>query len=337
MKRPFERITSSGPFSFLLGIAILLGVLLVPYFLFFTVIELVYENSTVFAIALLVLPIPVSLLKYRQVRLPINSRYDGLSETEDTLRDLRRWKKESSYIFFFGLFVSVITALNVYYDFVAAPLIFIIYSIYIFVIIHLINLGAMDIARLKNAVAALEGNRDSSKVAQSGLIFILAISIISGNWYYQIQRNQGIQQQIGMNEAVNLVGAGQCQTFWDVSAFPREEGGFDISKTGGWPCITVGSVSNIWFKKTGKDSELCLSYELKKSDGPPSFPNSIDTYAYGGTCTEQSGYGNSWNEDSLLQKVRKELDWESELSRLQVTLCIKYRYQMSYEEKNVYC
>jgi hypothetical protein len=203
------------------------------------------------------------------------------------------------------------------------------------------------ILRLKmNPVKTIEDeaikNKNSAKLEvlnKSALITVGITIVISLNWAYQVQKNQSEAKLFATNEVMKIVGTGWCSNFWDIDANPGPDGDYIVNKSGGWPCISVGSVSNIYFTTEGKNQKMCFNYSLTRSDGPPSQSNSVSDYDFGSTCALDSWLetGEGWDEDSLWSKVRKEANIEVELNKLQTVMCQYYYYRMSYEEQNVYC
>ena len=178
-----------------------------------------------------------------------------------------------------------------------------------------------------------------SSARNTSLVIVIISLVISGNWAYEVQKNQSAAKLSATNEVMKIVGTGWCSNFWDIDANPGPDGDYIVNKSGGWPCISVGSVSNIYFTTEGRNQKMCFNYSLTRSDGPPSQSNSVSDYDFGSTCSLDSWLetGEGWDEDSLWSKVRKEANIEFELNKLQNVMCQNYYYGMSYEEQNVYC
>ena len=168
---------------------------------------------------------------------------------------------------------------------------------------------------------------------------VIATLVFSGNWAYQVQKNQSEAKLWAMNEMNNLVGEGWCQNFWDIKATPGPDGDYDVSKTGGWPCITIGSVSNIRFKDLGKDLEMCLDYSLSRSVGLPTDSYNSSEYKYESTCSTDDNWEwtEGWGKDSIQDKIKIQQNIFQELEELQVAMCSNYYFNLSFEERNAYC
>jgi hypothetical protein len=168
---------------------------------------------------------------------------------------------------------------------------------------------------------------------------VIATLVFSGNWAYQVQKNQTEAKLWAMNEMNNLVGTGWCENFWNIDATPGPDGDYDVSKTGGWPCITIGSVSNIRFQDSGKALEMCLNYSLSRSVGPPSDSDNLSEYAYESICSSDDSWewAEGWDKDSVRRKIGDELNIMEALEQLQVQMCRNYYFGMSVDERGTYC
>jgi hypothetical protein len=178
--------------------------------------------------------------------------------------------------------------------------------------------------------------KNENKSALMVLIFTLAISL---NWGYQVQKTENEDKLIATNAVTNIVGRGWCAEFWDIDATPGADGDYSVSKSGGWPCITVGSVSNISFTNKKDDLEMCFSFSLRRSNDGPWNYDSSEEYDYGSTCASDSWIeeGGGWSEDSLWENVRNEINLESELNSFKNTMCRNYYWRMSSGQQIVYC
>jgi hypothetical protein len=134
------------------------------------------------------------------------------------------------------------------------------------------------------------------------LIALLVIVAVSGNWEYRIQKDMGEQKQYATSQALNLPGTGWCSNFWDINAdyFPEVE----PVKTGGWPCIQVGSVKRISFEKVSTHMEICFSYTLERSNGMPT-EDSYYEYDFQSLCVSDTWEVNDggWSTDTFQNKI----------------------------------
>jgi hypothetical protein len=184
----------------------------------------------------------------------------------------------------------------------------------------------------------LQSSRFTS-ARNTSLGIVIASLVFSGNWAYQVQKNQSEEKLWAMNEMNNLVGQGWCENFWDIDATLGPDGDYDVSKTGGWPCITIGSVSNIRFKESGKNLEMCLDYSLSRSVGPPSDSYNLSEYAYESICSTDDSWewAEGWDTDSVKRKIGEDLNIMNELEEFQKLICREYYFTMSLEERGTYC
>jgi hypothetical protein len=176
--------------------------------------------------------------------------------------------------------------------------------------------------------------KDLSDIKKTTLIALAIVVVLAGNWEYRIQKDSSEQMQYATNEALDLVGTGWCSNFWDIKAeyYPEVE----PIKTGGWPCINIGSVTDVRFTKIKSHLEMCFSYSLTRSDGLPS-QDSIYEYDYKKLCSTDSWYVNDggWSTDSLRSKIYEVV--KSDLDELQVSVCRNKYFLLSEEERIVYC
>jgi len=185
----------------------------------------------------------------------------------------------------------------------------------------------------------VERDKKFMNARNNSLAVVIVTLIVSGNWAYQVQKNQSEAKLWAMSEMSDLVGEGWCQNFWDIKATPGPDGDYDVSKTGGWPCITIGSVSNIRFKDLGKNLEMCLDYSLSRSVGLPSDSYDSSKYKYESTCSTDDiwKWTEGWDKDSIQDKIRSQQNIFQELEELQVAMCRNYYFNLSFEERNAYC
>jgi hypothetical protein len=177
-----------------------------------------------------------------------------------------------------------------------------------------------------------------SKSAKNIFIFLLIISSLSINWAYQVEKNQSVQKQEAVNEIVKIAGKGWCANFYDIQLSTGSDGLIDDYKTGGWPCIQVSSIYNVDFSKNKKDMNLCFSYSLERSEGPPSESRYIGDFTSRRVCVSDNpwkSWGEGWRQQSFETKIFENL--ESDLDKLETTMCKLYSSRLSNEELNVYC
>ena len=168
------------------------------------------------------------------------------------------------------------------------------------------------------------------------LIFIVCSLALSGNWAYQVTKNQGVERELATNEALTLVGKGWCSNFWTQDARPTGDGDYEISNSGGWPCITVQSVKNISFQSKKNVSEMCFWYQLTSSNSHPDDIDSETNFDNRELCaTDRWLEGGGWSESNFSDEIYEGI--KLDLDSLQKDLCSLYYYRLDSEQRSVYC
>lgn len=168
------------------------------------------------------------------------------------------------------------------------------------------------------------------QAAIAGLIVIFAIS---GNWAYQVNKNFNDLKDRGIDEALNLVGDGWCNEFSDINV---SNGGETVVKSGGWPCIKIASINNLQFKRGEKDPEMCFEARLDRERGLPGQESFEQAYKFEIVCSP-SNWWEGWTSENFTGKLYEQLKIREELSALQSRLCQSYYYQLSNDDKFIYC
>jgi hypothetical protein len=176
--------------------------------------------------------------------------------------------------------------------------------------------------------------RNLGEIKKGAIIALAIVVAVSGNWEYRIQRDMSEQKELAINEALDLSGSGWCSNFWDIDTqyYPEVE----PIKTGGWPCIKVGSVSDITFVKKPTHLEICFDYSLSRSDGRPS-DESYYEYDYQRMCVTDSWdvRDGGWSTDTFESKIYSSI--KDDLDLLQTTSCRRLFFLLTEEERIVYC
>jgi hypothetical protein len=193
--------------------------------------------------------------------------------------------------------------------------------------IKLIDADPQDVARINYGLNSV--NKTS--------IFVLAGAILlSGNWAYQVTKNQGIESQLATNEALYLNGSSWCSNFWEEDGYWNYDGDYENTNSGGWPCITVRNVSSVNFEFNNNNSEMCFRYELTRSNSYPKDTDSETHFDYRKICAKDEGsYSGSWSRSNLSSKIYEEV--RSDLEKLQKDMCNYYYFRLNDEEQVVYC
>jgi hypothetical protein len=204
---------------------------------------------------------------------------------------------------------------------------------------YLISGSATNLAYLAFSTDTERKNKSRSELdalQKSCVKFLVATVVVSGIWFYQVQKDQSAEKLTAMNEATNLVGLEWCENFADVKAFRDQDGGFESIGYGGWPCLKVASVRSISFEAKKDTLEMCFTYLLSQSGDGPWNREVFTEYDYRNLCVldgEFFSYG--WDQSSLEDSIREEFG--NELEALSARMCSVYGRSMTYDDFSIYC
>jgi hypothetical protein len=175
-----------------------------------------------------------------------------------------------------------------------------------------------------------------NELQKSCVKFLVATVVVSGLWFYQVQRNQSAEKLAATNEVADLVGLEWCANFADIDAFRDPDGGIETVGYGGWPCLKVSSVRNVGFEAKKDTLEMCFSYSLSQSDDGPWNRETFSQYDFRRICVADGEFLSSgWDEYSLETSIRE--NFGDELKALSTRMCSVYGRSMSYEQYSTYC
>ena len=245
-------------------------------------------------------------------------------------------KEAYTQIFIFSISFLILATTNWQFNYLSGPILLAIFGVgasYLYYLLDSITTRVQLIHEKESSLIDKHLIKISSmkKTFAISLIIFLALS---GNWEYRIQKDSNEQMQYATNEALDLVGTGWCANFWDINAeyYPEVE----PIKTGGWPCINIGSVTDVRFSKIKSHLEICFSYSLNRSDGSPS-QDSYYEYDYKKLCSTDSWYVNDggWSTKTLGYKIFESI--KDDLDELEIQSCRKFYYTLTEDERIVYC
>ena len=169
---------------------------------------------------------------------------------------------------------------------------------------------------------------NSKKVA----IYVLLGSLaLSANWAWQVTSSINQTKQTAVNEILSMQGDGWCNAFYNVDVSSAG----DVSKTGGWPCITVGSVSNFTYSKNGKDPQMCADFLLDQNNGSPDQPQQVEkSYKSINICRLQN-IDESWSKQDFSDALYASI--KADLPILAAKLCQVYIESMDSVTRASYC
>lgn len=236
----------------------------------------------------------------------------------------------------FAIGILILSTTNWQYNYLSGPILLAIFGIGVSYLYYALDSIPTRVLLLHEteSTSRYKHQEKHNLMKKNLAISLIVFLALSGNWEYRIQKDSSEQMQYATNEALDLVGTGWCSNFWDIDGtyFPEVE----PIKTGGWPCVNIGSVTDVKFSKIKSHLEMCFSYSLTRSDGSPS-EDSFYEYDYKKLCSTDSGYisDGGWSTDSLGRKIYEVV--KSDLDKLQINACRSYYFTLTEEERIVYC
>ena len=262
----------SGP----LALLFLLGVIIFGFWALFVGTILI---ATYIHITLTVLfAVPIAIL----IRLYFKDRKSMISEAS--------WKSESKIVVISGLLVLTLISMNYWQGVVTAPIALFIYGFYCTLIIYLVSKDGRESA-LKNATdSSYRFSPLSSKVPKWVIGNLIALLILSGYWFTEIQKNEQISKDEGIQQALELA---------------------DYSVIFGPPSkasVRVDYIDRVDFKKVdsseepGKILEMCITLWLEGSRDGYYYD---DLYPSEKVCVTESEWGGGWSKYGLQEKIEE--------------------------------
>ena len=261
-----KRILSSTPIVLIFGLA----VICVGFILLFTGITLIASYLEVFISILFFLFIGYLLLMYKKFRKPSLWETEYTSESEKQLQLVlaKNWKEESRFTLILGLLVSGIVVANYWYGFVAAPFVFFLYGSFCIYILYLCDYkGQMGVSNLKSTSSQLLSNVNSSSFVRTVINYFVVLTLISGYWLYQIQKNESSQKESGFATILDLSDYRYCSLSENI-------------------CGAVDTIINVRFIK------------VKSEDGPGKIMKMCSDITFKYSINE-SGYREDWNPEEV--------------------------------------
>jgi hypothetical protein len=262
----------SGP----LALLFLLGVIIFGFWALFVGTILI---ATYIHITLTVLfAVPIAIL----IRLYFKDRKSMISEAS--------WKSESKIVVISGLLVLTLISMNYWQGVVTAPIALFIYGVYCTLIIYLVSKDGRESA-LKNATdSSYRFSPLSSKIPKWVIGNLIALLILSGYWFTEIQKNEQISKDEGIQQALDLA---------------------DYSVIFGPPSkasVRVDYIDRVDFKKVdsseepGKILEMCITIWLEGSRDGYYYD---DLYPSEKVCVTESEWGGGWSKYGLQEKIEE--------------------------------
>jgi hypothetical protein len=279
----------STPVVLVIGLAvIILGIVLL-----FSGVYVISSYSDITISAVLVLAIFFALWQHRKVRRPPLSEnfYSDETEKKNRARHWNIWREESRFFLVLGLLVSTLTVTNYWYGFTTAPIILLVYGTFFIVILFAINKGPIDVYELKLAASKLNDGKAVPTFNQVTLNYFIILVLISGFWFYQINKNLSIQKEAGYEAALDLIDVGYCPYNSNV-------------------CGAVDTISDVNFAMEraedgpGKSLRMCVRMTFKYS----MYGGEYDSdYRSEEICFSPSQFGGYWSDYELNSNVKEVL------------------------------
>jgi len=278
IKKLIKKILLSTPVVLIFG----LSVVVLGFILLFVGFMAVATYLEIFISATFVLFIAFVLMKYWQFRKPPLSDYLYTIESQKVIQAeyAKLWREESKYVLIFSLFVSTITVTNYWYGFITAPIVLILYGSFCILILYLSDKGPIDISQLNSAVSKLPGNVNSQNTSRTIINSFAILILVSGFWFYQIQKNESSQKETGYQTVLNLQDYRHCSITQNI-------------------CGVVDSISNIVFLKErledgpGKGLKMCTNMTFKYSINESSYRKDWNVVE---VCFKLNKYDNYFSE-----------------------------------------
>jgi hypothetical protein len=276
----------STPVVLIIGLAvIILGIIL-----FFSGIFALSYYSDISISVIFVAAIIFALWQHRKVRRPLFAEhfYSDESDKKISQKHWNLWREESRLVLISGLLVSTFSVTNYWYGFTTAPVVFLVYGAFFIIVFYLINNGPFDVSDLKLAASKLDGGKAVPTFSQVTLNYFIVLVLISGFWFYQINKNLSIQKEAGYEAALDLIDVSYCPYNSNV-------------------CGAVDTISDVNFAMEraedgpGKSLRMCVRMTFKYS----LYGGEYDSdYRNEEICFSPSQFGGYWSDYELYSNVK---------------------------------
>ena len=208
----------------------------------------------------------------------------------------------------------------------------VIWAVYLLFEIEILKLNRERLSNPENTEIKLRISGMKAFSNTSMFSIALVFSIICGYWAYQVNKNENERQNWSTMEILSLSGQGWCGEFADIDVY---DSGSTVVKSGGWPCISIGSITNISFTNEKDKSEMCFVAFFNEESGSPEDESFyLDVYR-NRFCASMSAFRDGWVKEDfdevLFNYVKPRLD------TLQKSMCNWYGSRMTYENYLTYC
>lgn len=223
--------------------------------------------------------------------------------------------------------------LNFHYGIVGGWIILSVIGISVALTFYLLSTSPVDYeAEADDKVSKLQRLLLAEEAKKVSIIIIAATIGLSGYWANQVTKNVSDERALAVQNISGLAETGWCSNFEDINVY---DGGSEVVKTGGWPCIYIGSIDGFSFSSENKQDKMCGWVNLHRETGAPgeeSFQLSYRTFQ---VCTSKDEWGDRWSEQAFSDKIYEAT--KPELDSLQLALCRNYGYRMGELNYSTYC
>jgi hypothetical protein len=275
----FGKLSARKLWSLFSGPVTLLFVLGIFGFGFFALLGVTSLAATYNHITLNVIyVIPLLFL----IKMYLKDRKSMLSET--------LWKVESKTVVISGLVLMLLISLNYWQGIVSAPIALFVYGLYCINIVYLISKEGKESAVKSASDPSYKFTPFSSKIPKWALGNVIALLIISGYWFNEIQINEQETRNEGNQIALDLAN-------YSVYFGPPSKAS-----------IRVDSIETVNFTKVessevpGKVFEMCVTFRLEASQDGFYFE---ELYPSEQVCVKPSSWYSGWSDTDLREKVKK--------------------------------
>jgi hypothetical protein len=200
------------------------------------------------------------------------------------------WRFESKIVVIPGILLVTLISFNYWQGVVTAPIALFVYGFYCIYIAYLISKDGRESA-LKNATdSSYRFTPLSSKIPRWVIASVFALFVLSGYWFTEIQKNEQITKDEGIQQALELANH-------TVFSGPPSKAS-----------IRVDSIERVDFtkvdssEKPGKILEMCITIWLEGSRDGYYFES---LYPSEKVCVKRSVWGSGWSDYDLEAEVNE--------------------------------
>lgn len=232
-----------------------------------------------------------------------------------------------------GIICYLAITFNFKYEIVGAWVILCVVGFSFASVLYLVNTAPIDYEEVdENQVSNLQRLLRAEEAKKISILILAGTLGLSGYWSTQVAKNVSAEREIAVNDVSGLTETGWCSNFEDINVY---DGGQEVVKKGGWPCIYIGSIDGFTFSRENKKDKMCGWVNLHRETGAPGEESFQLSYRSFETCITEDDWGGRLSEKAFSDKIYDEV--KPELDSLQQTLCRNYGYRMGEINYSTYC